>query len=131
MPRLDLDQYLAEQHKDPFVVVFAGKEYTAPAEIPWTALQKAQEIDGKEVGQEQIGEIIGLFLGKEAWDQMVADGIGFKAALQLMNGLMEQMMADLPGEGDPKAVMAEMQKRMEANGFASASKTAPATSAAS
>lgn len=131
-PELDLDAYLEQQSKDPLVVTFAGKRYTAPVEIPWTALEKASEIEGKEVSQEKIGEIISLFLGADAWKSMREDGIGFKGALQLMNSLMENALKDLPSEGDPKEAMRRMLSEMEekeANGSPSPSQTPPGTSA--
>jgi hypothetical protein len=116
MPRVDLDAFLAEQNADPLVITFKGRDFEAPAEIPWAAYEKAQDLHGRDLEREDtrklIGEIISLFLGKEAWLYMEAHGIGPKASMKLVNALMEQLMASLPKDVDPKLLMeAALERR--------------------
>jgi hypothetical protein len=107
---VDLDAFLKERTKEPLTFRFGGKEYAAPPEIPWVAMQKAQEIHDSEVSIDAVGEVIALMLGKDAWDQMIADGLGFSAAVKILNELVEEAMQDMPNEvegeadGLPKAV---------------------------
>lgn len=126
MPRLDLDAFLAERNADPLVITFGGKDYGAPAEVPWVAVEKAQEIEGKQVDMEDIGEIIDLMLGGDAWAEMREGGIGFTGAMKIMNALLDQAFQDLPGDEDPKAVLERVAEEQ-----ASRSQDAPKTSTSS
>ena len=98
---IDLDAFLAEQQAEVGSIKFKGKEYPLPAEIPWHLVVKAQEMDGTDVTLNEVGEVVAGLVGKESWDAMVADGLGFSSALHIMNSLLEQLMEGVP-EGDPK-----------------------------
>lgn len=104
MPKkiIDLDLFLQEQEIEAGSVRFKGKEYPLPAEIPWHLMVRAQEMDGTDVSMDDIGVIVSGLVGKESWDALLTDGLGFKSGLHLMNALIEQVMETIP-EGDPKA----------------------------
>ena len=109
---IDLDAFLAEQNAEAGSVRFKGKDYALPAEIPWHVVVKAQEMDGTDVSLGQVGEVVAGLVGKDSWEAMIADGLGLKSALHLMNGILEQVMEGVPAEqGDPKAAMEKAASR--------------------
>ena len=103
---IDLDAFLAEQQAEAGSILFKGKDYPLPPEIPWHLVVKAQEMDGTDVTLNEVGEVVAGLVGKDSWDSMVADGLGFSSALHIMNSLLEQLMEGVP-EGDPKAATPE------------------------
>ena len=106
---IDLDAFLAEQQAEAGSIRFKGKDYPLPPEIPWHAIVKAQEMDGQDVRVEQVGEVVSGIVGKDAWDQMIADGLGINSAIHLMSAIIEQVTDGVP-EGDPKAAVLERVK---------------------
>ncbi len=109
MPRVDLDAFLAEQNADPLVITFKGRDFEAPAEVPWTAFELAQKLHGSDLEaadtQKLIGDIVSLFLGRDAWAFMTEHSIGPKASMKVVNALMEEMVKGLPEGTDPKALL--------------------------
>lgn len=109
-PHIDLDAFLREQDADPLTVTFAGKTFTAPAEIPWTAFSLAQELEGKDLktedAQRLISRIIDLFFGSGSWAFMEQNKIGMNSAMKIINALMDRISEDLPKDENPKAVAA-------------------------
>lgn len=131
MPHIDLDSHLAAKNQDPFYITFRGKRYEGPAEMPWAAVSMAQDIHGEEVSMEQVGEVIALILGPEAWQEMKANGLGFESSMMILNGIMDHYMSaealqKLSGDADPKEKLKEMWQEMEAKEKASQS---PSTTA--
>jgi hypothetical protein len=107
MPRLSYDEFVKEQTRDPLVIEVKGREFVAPPEVPWTAFDMAQELEGKELGGEETQELmrrlITTFWDAEAWEYMQESGVGPSFTMKIVNALLVDMVEKMP-EPDPKAM---------------------------
>lgn len=136
MPHVDLDAFLAEQEAaDLPSFTLDGKTYTAPPEISWVAVEKAQELHGMEMNnadaKKLCKQVIQLVYGEEAWKAMERRKLGPTSALKLVNQAMDYMQSVMP-EVDPKLLeMAEAARGEGETPSPSPEKTSSETSRSS
>lgn len=111
---INFDKFLAEKEREQIKVMFRGREYVIASEIPAFApimLARGEQMNQSDgTAQVVIFKAIDSIFGKEAVDQMCADGASAKELIQLMqkifaviNGVDDDDSEELSDEDSVRA----------------------------